>query len=285
MTSAAASVWNPHFVRASPMFAAYAPIAARWADLECFPNASQCAQSIASNATAVTNRSGRALCPEAPVPGAGASDFERAVAGSGALALRDGSWHDLLNLLVWCVFPRAKAALNAAHVDDIDRSRPTSGGSSSRPTRSALRDALTLFDENGVVVISADASLDRLLREFRWRELFVERRIDVVRSMRFVVFGHGLLDKARAPYLGLTGHACILPAAPAWLALEAPALATHVDAALARELMRLRTPRDLSPLPILGVPGWWQANEAPAFYENDAYFRPGRHAPLRVSRA
>jgi hypothetical protein len=35
--------------------------------------------------------------------------------------------------------------------------------------------------------------------------------------------------------------------------------------------------RELSPLPVLGVPGWWGGNEQENFYENTDYFRPGRN--------
>ena len=34
--------------------------------------------------------------------------------------------------------------------------------------------------------------------------------------------------------------------------------------------------RELSPLPVLGVPGWWDGNEQEEFYDNTGYFRPGR---------
>ena len=34
--------------------------------------------------------------------------------------------------------------------------------------------------------------------------------------------------------------------------------------------------RSLSPLPILGIPGWWNGNEDPRFYENKSYFRKKR---------
>jgi hypothetical protein len=38
----------------------------------------------------------------------------------------------------------------------------------------------------------------------------------------------------------------------------------------------MTTGRELAPLPVLGVPGWWSANEQENFYENTEYFRPGR---------
>jgi hypothetical protein len=149
-------------------------------------------------------------------------------------------------------------------------------GAGTIPRRSARRDALTLFDENGLLVASADPSLVELLRAFRWRELFVGRRIDVLRSLRFLVFGHGLLDKARSPFVGLTAHAWVLDAPEALLAQPAPAIAAALDGELALAIDNLASPRELAPLPVLGIPGWWPANDAPAFYDDARYFRPGR---------
>ena len=39
---------------------------------------------------------------------------------------------------------------------------------------------------------------------------------------------------------------------------------------------RMTHGRELSPLPVLGVPGWWKDNEQESFYDNTGYFRPGR---------
>jgi hypothetical protein len=36
----------------------------------------------------------------------------------------------------------------------------------------------------------------------------------------------------------------------------------------------LRATSSLSPLPLLGVPGWWPGNNHEIFYENTRYFRP-----------
>ncbi|MBN3821090.1 DUF3025 domain-containing protein, partial [Paraburkholderia sp. Se-20369] len=41
---------------------------------------------------------------------------------------------------------------------------------------------------------------------------------------------------------------------------------------------RALTSRDLSPLPVLGVPGWCAENAEPAFYDDPAVFRSGRRA-------
>jgi hypothetical protein len=45
--------------------------------------------------------------------------------------------------------------------------------------RGTTRDALTHFDECGIVVLSSQPELLDLLRDFRWKALFVERRADV----------------------------------------------------------------------------------------------------------
>ena len=53
--------------------------------------------------------------------------------------------------------------------------------------------------------------------------------------------------------------------------------ASQIDAWLAQDLTadKLAT-KPFSPLPVLGVPGWWPANETPAFYDDASVFRPRR---------
>ena len=97
--------------------------------------------------------------------------------------------------------------------------------------------------------------------------------------MRFLPFGHALYDKLRAPFVGLTGKALIFDVAPEVLDLDRESMRSHVDRALGLHIFdggRMRTPRVLQPLPLLGVPGWWAENEDERFYDNAAYFRPGR---------
>ncbi len=54
--------------------------------------------------------------------------------------------HDFFNGLAWLHFPQAKRCLNELQAAEIDQRRR------GRPPRGPLRDALTLFDENGAVL-------------------------------------------------------------------------------------------------------------------------------------
>jgi hypothetical protein len=274
MTPAPGSAWDDRFATRSPAFGHCLPVARRWLGRPCFPGPTELADALASAGPAV-NAAGCPLVPGVPPASGGALAYERAVHADGMLGLRADDWHDLMNLLVWCTFPASKARLNAGHVEAALQHAAEDGRMAGRSPR---RDALTLFDENGVLVASADPSLVELLIGFRWRALFVDRRADVERSMRFLVFGHGLLDKLRAPFVGLTGHALVLDVAPSAVELPPPLLAAELDARLAASIDALGSPRALAPLPLLGIPGWWTANEDPAFYDDARYFRPGRRA-------
>jgi len=58
--------------------------------------------------------------------------------------------------------------------------------------------------------------------------------------------------------------------------MPAAGLIEASDTLAAATVRSLGTPGALTPLPLLGVPGWWSANEDAAFYDNARYFRSGR---------
>jgi hypothetical protein len=197
--------------------------------------------------------------------------FEPSTFLRGEVLVRRFNWHDLYNALVWMTFPTAKAALNArqyAALQTAEAGRRTPEG-----------DALTLFDEDGMVVLSVDTELLQLVRDFRWKELLWRRRDEVHQRMRFAVFGHALYEKAQKPFVGMTGKAILLEVPPGVLALDRRSLLREVDRRVALHVwdrVHFRHGRSLSPLPVLGVPGWWPGNENEAFYDDTGYFRPGR---------
>ena len=166
--------------------------------------------------------------------------------------------HDFFNGLAWLRFPRAKSALNALQAQAIARD-----GIGAR--RGPVRDAITVFDENGAL-LAAPPPLWEALVAREWRRLFVELR-PLWREARLVVFGHALLEQLLQPRKGLPAHvwrgdAALDPGADtdAWLAARCTA-----DALAAKPF---------TPLPVLGVPGWWSGNENFSFYDDSLVFRP-----------
>lgn len=179
--------------------------------------------------------------------------YESFIARTACVPTRD-NLHDLLNGLMWLSYPKSKRRLNALQAEQI-----AVHGTGGR--RGPLRDAMTLFDENAAV-LRAPATLVDALRLRDWNTLFVERRAHW-KSAHLVVFGHALLEKLMQPRKAITAHV--------WLVEEL------TDEALAASLTAGRlTAKDFLPLPVLGVPGWWAANEQPGFYDDAEVFRPAR---------
>ncbi len=203
----------------------------------------------------------------------GAQGYERDTYFRGTLAVRTDTWHDRFNVAAWRLFPRSKAALNAAHVADLDTAQ-------ARPGRSRLRDALTLFDEDGIVVALSDPAIEEAIRAFRWREVFWERRDRLIAGAVCIPFGHALMEKLRAPFIGLTAKALFVPVPQSFADQGWADRLACVDGALSRIIGGLRTPADLAPLPVLGWPGWCPENTSAAFYDNTDYFRPGRRGKI-----
>ncbi|MDP2143996.1 MAG: DUF3025 domain-containing protein [Gallionella sp.] len=200
----------------------------------------------------------------------------------GEVQTRADNWHDLLNALVWLAFPKAKSAINVRHYEALtvgDAPTGASPGEASRSQRGSVRDMNTLFDESGVVVAYADRELAGLLRDFRWKELFWSRRERVRENMGFFLFGHGLYEKALQPYVGMTGQGLLLQVEPAFFDWPLGRQMAYLDESLAHYLTapeHCRRTAELTPVPLLGVPGWTPDNENAAYYDNSAYFRPGR---------
>lgn len=175
--------------------------------------------------------------------------YEAFIARSACVPSRD-NWHDFFNGLVWLHHGALKVRLNAWH----GQGAAAAGGG-----RGALRDALTLLDENGAL-LQAPLPLAQALAARDWRQLFVELR-PLWRQARLQLVGHALLEKLLQPRKPICAHVllvdCIESAAAALSAAQLAAKPFH-------------------PLPVLGVPQWWAANEDEGFYADAAVFRPRR---------
>lgn len=207
--------------------------------------------------------------------------------------------HDFFNGMIWLHFPRSKARLNAIQAEQI-RQHGIQG------RRGPVRDACTLFDENGALLLAPEPLWQALLAR-DWLALFWTLR-PLWRQAFLVLFGHALLEQLCTPRKPLCAHVLTLPLASnaplaaAWQAALGPALAPPAqavqaapepaacalpqcpapllaawDQALSEALQpEVLAHKPLTPLPVLGLPGWWPANAQRAFYEDPQVFRPPR---------
>ena len=199
----------------------------------------------------------------------GDDGYEHRIYTTGQVSTRPRNWHDLFNALVWMRYPHIKSALNALHYQ--------AGAERKSASRGPLRDALTLFDECGAVVLSDRRDILDALARRRWRDAFLAEGFDA--SVMVSVIGHATLEKSLAPYKSMCANVLFVQAPAEFLALTREQRALTLDRVVAELVLKggvLRNPACLSPLPLAGVPGWWpRANQdEPGFYLDLDVFRP-----------
>lgn len=194
--------------------------------------------------------------------------YEHFVAGSGSCPVRPGL-HDFFNGICWLGLPLSKSTLNRLQAAEIDK-RGVGG------TRGAVRDAITLFDENGAL-LDAPQQLWSALLERDWQRLFVTLR-PLWTQATLLVVGHALLEKLVTPRKDLTAHVWRLP-------VRCDSLAA-ADAALSVQLtVDALASKPFTPLPVLGIPGWCARNAQLCFYDDAQVFRPRAAQPATDTRA
>jgi len=191
--------------------------------------------------------------PQAALPEGEA--YEAFIVRTACIPTRD-NLHDLFNGMVWLHHPAIKRRLNELQAEQLAR-RGADG------TRGAVRDALTLFDENGAWW-QAPPVLHEALRMRDWHALFITHRA-AWRNAGFTVFGHALLEKLLVPRKNITAHL--------WAAARAPQVDDIAPAMLSA--------KPFLPLPVMGIPGWCAANGSPTFYDDASVFRPSGHNRAR----
>jgi hypothetical protein len=199
-----------------------------------------------------------------------AGGYEQHVARYRAVPTRERSWHDFFNMAVWAHFPRVRWALNSIHVDKslgpVDR----------RNGRAPAQNLASQLDESGVVVVSSSRALLSALRELRFKEVFWERRDELLATTRFWIVGHGTFESLLTPHLGLASKAVLLdlPAPPASYDTDTLRISTDERVAAIVHSWRAIVPV-LDPVPLLGIPGFAD-NARPDFYDDARYFRFAR---------
>ncbi|MDH4382347.1 MAG: DUF3025 domain-containing protein [Gammaproteobacteria bacterium] len=188
--------------------------------------------------------------------------YEERIYTRGEIATRLENWHDLFNALMWFERLDLKCAVNAAYIQEF--AAPAEGA------RTRRQAALTHFDEGGAIVVLRTGASLPLWDSHDWTALFSPACWADCHSI--VVFGHALLEQCLMPNA--------LPVAKCLVALlESGQDAGEVVSAMAQEIAEgrlLRDPKDLRPLPLVGMPGWHDAGNDPAFFANTPCFRPLR---------
>ena len=271
--------WDGGFLARSPLFDTLRAHAGNFEDEAGWPGLASLQHRLDTRNPPVRTPSGLPLrlFPQGRRKRALEEKHEARIYLRGELELRERSWHDLFNLLVWLAFPRAKAALNRRHYQALEAQR-----AAGRANRGPAQDALTLFDEGGVIVAASDDQLLDCLREWRWKDLFWGHRARLQGRIRFHVFGHAVYEKALRPFPGITTRGILLKVEPELLAAPLSEQLAILDAKAAEHISdehRVLATAELAVVPVLGVPGWYADNGTESFYDNTDYFRPRRREP------
>ncbi len=184
----------------------------------------------------------------------------------GCIATREQNWHDLFNAMVWVRHPAIKRALNGQQCRHIARMGPNA--------RNRAQQALTQFDETGVIVRVRNAALLELWDRHDWSALFEPQRWHGGDIAIAAVIGHALMEQMLVPGRLLVGK-CVVVAGD-----DAATCVAQVAGAIAAGDL-LAAAAELRPLPLAGIPGW-HAGQSADFYAQADYFRPlraGRQYP------
>jgi hypothetical protein len=134
-----------------------------------------------------------------------------------------------------------------------------------------------LFDESGVIVVSSNKDHLHSLAGQSWASIFQKNATAWHDEIKVFVPGHALLEKFRNPYKSLTAHALLLHVDASYFEVPRKAQLQMIDQMLAKCLLAgsiLDSPASLSPLPLMGIPGWWPNQD-----QNDEFY-----ADLQVFR-
>jgi len=264
--------WNPNFYQISPLFNSISPALQRWKDgSEHWPSLSVFNESIP---TEIKNNNGKTVkfVPQGKKTENFSEQYEPRIYERGEVQTREDNWHDFFQVLVWQTYPRTKSLLNELHYN-ASKKRLKEGINQ----RSPIENFVTLFDECGAVILTSNARLVEEIKDARWNSIFVKNRDKFGTEIECTVFGHAMFEKAISPYIGMTSHCLFLNVDSDFFLLSREEKNKHIDLALVSAIESFSdiTTKLLSPLPLLGVPGWY-ADQSNEFYNNVSYFRRKR---------
>jgi hypothetical protein len=142
---------------------------------------------------------------------------------------RERDWHDLLNMLCFATFPYSKLALHTRQYACLaQRIEPGMRGLPNR--RTPEQDALTLFDEGGVVLVAQPDAAPQLEHLSLEQSAELCRGLCAARRLRVVPFGHALFEHELEGLRCPGGATLVLTVPDLWAAT--PVLLREIDCAL-----------------------------------------------------
>jgi len=271
--------WDADFVSFSPIFSPLKFWAENFSQFkDGWPKLADYQAVLSALPKPILTQNGKALkiVEQDGKPGHFSEHYAPRIFLSGEIQTRTENWHDFFQFLTWFMFPKTKAAINAIHIPaaQVRIENETDLG-----RRSPIENMLSLFDEGGAVILCSDDSMLQLIRDFKWKELFWHRRDELETKLKLVTFGHALYEKGLSPYVGMTANCILLPVNENILQQSNQLQLDYIDNELAKLFAKgepYKKPKDLSPFPLLGLPGWDKDNVNESYYDNTDYFRPGR---------
>lgn len=259
--------WNPIFYQHHPSFAQLLPLLTSLSSTSTWPLCATLNAGLPAHLTNANQKLIQFTPQDASLPYRELY-YEQRIFDHGLVSTR-ANWHDFFNALIWQRYPRLKLAINERHVADI-KQLP-------HKARTPQRDALTIFDESGVIIVSSQRMVLQNIIDFNWQKLFQYERQAWYETCACFVVGHALLEKFLTPYVGLTTHAVLVQVKEDFFNQSFETQRFQLDYWLAEAVRagRLYSPQVLSPFPVLGVPEWW-SEQNDLFYANTHYFRPKR---------
>ena len=271
--------WDADFVSLSPIFEPLAYLAAKYSHFDKeWPALADYQSDLNSLPEPIKALSGKPIkiVAQDGKPGHFHEHYAPRIYLTGEVQTRTENWHDFFQFLTWFMFPKTKAVINSIH---IPAAKKGIENNEDLGRRSPIENMLSLFDEGGAVIISSDESMLQSILEFQWKELFWERRAELDEKLKLVTFGHALYEKGLSTYIGMTANCILIHVDESVMQQSNQQQLAYIDNELAKILASgeiYKKPKDLSPFPLLGLPGWHEDNELETFYDNERYFRPGR---------
>jgi len=207
--------------------------------------------------------------------------YEERIYQTGMVSTRENNWHDFFNAMIWVLFPQTKKLLNWLHIQELEHQKDSH--------RTQSRDAITHLDESGIIIVSSSSDLLDALKKHLWLEVFYQQQElwkdynpseqNSSQQIGAYIFGHGIYEKALNPFIGFTGKMYAMKVEQQFFSQNKLQQYVQLDQLLAKDIKNKKALKNnchLSPLPVLGIPGWSELNKQKDFYLNENYFRPAK---------